>query len=224
MRTPRGRVPLRYSLLLLIIAAVAVSLAFPLAAADTKDKFRKQCLPFTQIHNKHPTAADRGFAFGYIEMSVRIQWGNPKKGEKGIKNEETHDLTLLGQSANSERPDVLFVSCERGPGNIFFVSNLPPGEVITIKSVFSFRTPSGHHGSMTFDEPIRFRVDPSSAAFIGSIELVVGPVYAEQPDPTLGATLTRRDLEEPTAAELASELAPLFDQPWRSYLEGLTPR
>lgn len=222
MRVPCQEVPLHYSLLLLIVAAVMVAMAFPLAAADPQKKIKKECLAFAEIINKQPTAVDRGFAFGYIELTLQIQWGSPKKGLKGIKNEEAHDLVLLGQTANSDRPDVAVVSCNRGQGNYIFASNLPPGEVV-IKSVFNFNV-RGWKGSIDFREPIRFEVSPSSATFIGSIEVVGGPVYAGDRYPTLGATVTRRDLEGPTAASLASELAPLFGQPWRSYLETVGSR
>jgi len=224
MRMSCGRVPPRYPLLLLIVAAVAVSMTFPLAARDTT---KEPKLPFCwkemrRIFNKQPTEVDRGFAFGYLETIVQVQW-NPKKGEKGIKNEQAslvHRAIVL-RPPNWPNPPYFFANgCERGPWGLLIVaSDLPPGEMTITDIDYNV---AGWNLSLTLPEPIRFQVIPSSAVFIGSFKLEIGPFTPKRGE-SVGAKGTQQALEEPTAAVLASELAPVFDQPWRSYLEALIP-
>jgi hypothetical protein len=221
MTTSRGPV-LRHALLAVMVVGVAAALTVPLAAGGKKDKSE---LPtcwkdMKRIFDKQPTTADRGFAFGYVETTLRAQW-DPTMG---IEEERCHPdglrRILLSTTARPE-PQFFFANgCERGQGFIFLASDLAPGEM-EIKDVpYSVR---GMDFFLTLPEPIRFEVVPSSAVFVGSFRIVAGPLFPNDPNPTQVPTVTLQTLETPTAAELAAEMAPVFEQRWRSYLEAMVP-
>jgi hypothetical protein len=212
----------RHSLRVLMAAAAAAAVALPLAAGGKKDKAE---LPtcwkdMKRIFDNQPAAAGRGFAFGYVETTLRAQWD----AAKGIEDEPCHPDGLRSIAFNtsgwSESLTFLANGCERGQGFIFLASNLEAGEMVIEDLPYSVR---GTDFYLTLPEPIRFQVVPSSAVFVGSFRVVAGPLYPNDPHPTQPPTVTLQTLATPTAAELAAEMAPVFGPPWRAYLEAMVP-
>jgi len=222
MRSLRGPVLLRHSLRVLMAAAAAAAVALPLAAGGKKDKSELPACwkDMKRIFDNQPAAAGRGFAFGYVETTLRAQWDTAK----GIEDERCHPDGLrpiaLNTSGGPESLTFLANGCESGQGFIFLASNLEAGEMVLEDLPYSVR---GMDFYLTLPEPIRFQVVPSSAVFVGSFRIVAGPLYPNDPDPPEAPTVTLQRIETPTAAELAAELAPVFGQPWRAYLEAMIP-
>jgi len=224
MRSPRGPLPRRHPLLVAVVTVVAAAIALPLAAGGKKRQPDKPELEtcwreMQRIFDRQPAAADRGFAFGYIETTLRAQW-DPAKG---IEEEACYPdgLRRISLRTSTQPESVPFFAngCERGPGFVFLASNLAPGELVIRDVPYSIR---GMDFYLTLPEPIRFEVVPASAVFVGSFRVVAGPLYPHDPHPPELPTVTLQQLEEPTAAELAAELAPVFRQPWRSYVEAIS--
>ena len=222
MRNLRGPGLLRHSLLVLMAAAAAAAVALPLAAGGKKDKAE---LPvcwkdMKRIFDNQPAAAGRGFAFGYVETTLRAQW-DPAKG---IEEERCHPDGMrpiaLNTTGGPESLTFIANGCERGQGFIFLASNLEAGEMVLEDLPYSVR---GTDFYLTLPEPIRFEVVPSSAVFVGSFRIVAGPLFPNDPNPTQVPTVTLQTIETPTAAELAAEMAPVFNPPWRAYLEAMIP-
>ncbi len=223
MKVSFAWLPLRHSLLGLAVASIAVSTGLPIAAASTKNKPPKKCLALkAELQNKQPTAPENGFAFGYVELTL-VKQVDAKKGDKGFRSEKIQPFMLFLRRPDSrEVVDKVAVACEKGLGSIFFVSDLPPGE-IAITQIYWMVTPTNQpHVELT--QPVRFTVRPSSATFVGSFRLTVGPFTDWQAERGADVSVTRSDLQAPTAAELASDLAQSFGQPWHSYLESVSAR
>jgi len=214
----------RHPLLVVVVTAIAAAMALPLAAGGKKHKPDPPELAvcwqeMQRIFDQQPTAADRGFAFGYIETTLRAQW-DPAKG---VEEDACYPdgLRRISLRASTQPESVPFFAngCERGPGFVFLASDLAPGELVIKEVPYSIR---GMDFYLTLPEPIRFEVVPASAVFVGSFRVVAGPLYPHDPNPPELPTVTLQHLEEPTAAELAAELAPVFGQPWRSYVEAIS--
>ena len=225
MPRPRGPLLRRHQLLVLTLAGVVAAMALPLAAGGKKNKPDKPELgvcwqEMQRIFDREPTAADHGFAFGYVETTLRAQW-DPAKG---VEEEPCYPDGLrrisLRTATQPESVPSFANGCERGPGFVFLASNLAPGELVIRDVPYSIR---GMDFYLTLPEPIRFEVAPSAAVFVGSFRIVAGPLYPNDPQPPELPTVTLQHLEEPTVAELAAELAPIFQQPWRRYLEATIP-
>lgn len=220
---PRSGGPLlrRHHLLVLALAGVVAAMALPLAAGGKKKKPDKPELAvcwqeMQRIFDRQPTAADRGFAFGYVETTLRALW-DPAKGveEEPCYPDGLRRISLRTSSWPDSAP--LYANgCERGAGFVFLASDLAPGELVIRDVPYSIR---GMDFYLTLPEPIRFEVAPSAAVFVGSFRIVAGPLYPNDPNPPELPTVTLQRIEKPTAAELATELAPIFQQPWRQYLE-----
>lgn len=223
---PRLRGPLlrRHHLLVVVVTAAAAAMALPLAAGGKKNKPDKPELgvcwqEMQRIFDRQPTAADRGFAFGYIETTLRAQWDPAKDIEEEACYPDGLRRISLRASTQPESVPFFANGCERGSGFVFLASNLAPGELVISDVPYSIR---GMDFYLTLPEPIRFEVVPASAVFVGSFRVVAGPLYPHDPNPPELPTVTLQHLEEPTAAELAAELAPVFRQPWRSYVEAIS--
>jgi hypothetical protein len=224
MRTPRGPLPRRHPLLVVVVAGIAAAMALPLSAGKKHKPDQPELAICSQemqrIFDRQPTAADRGFVFGYVETTLRAQW-DP---EKGIEEEPCYPDGLrrisLRTSTQPESVPSFANGCERGPGFVFLASDLAPGELVIRDLPYSIR---GLDFYLTLPEPIRFEVVPSAAVFVGSFKVVAGPLYPNDPHPPELPTVTVQTLDKPTAAELAAELAPMFRQPWRPYLEATIP-
>ena len=224
MRSARGPLLRRHPLLVVVVTAVAAAMALPLAAGGKKHQPDQPELAvcwreMQRIFDQQPTAADRGFAFGYIETTLRAQW-DPAKG---IEEEACYPdgLRRIALRSSTQPGSAVFFAngCERSTGFVFLASNLAPGELVITDVPYSIR---GMDFYLTLPEPIRFEVVPASAVFVGSFRVVAGPLYPHDPNPPELPTVTLQHLEEPTAAEVAAELAPVFQQPWRRYLEAIS--
>jgi hypothetical protein len=225
MQTSRGPLLRRHTLLVVVVTAAAAAMALPLAAGGKKHKPDQPELAvcwqeMQRIFDRQPSEADRGFVFGYIETTLRAQW-DPANG---IEEEPCYPDGLrripLRTPTQPESVPSFANGCERGPGFVFLASNLAPGELVIRDVPYSIR---GMDFYLTLPEPIRVEVAPSAAVFVGSFRVVAGPLYPHDPNPPELPTVTLQTIEEPTAAELAAELAPVFGPPWRSYLEKMVP-
>jgi hypothetical protein len=222
MRRLRGPLLRRHPLLLLVVTGVVAATALPLAAGGKKHKPDAPELgvcwqEMQRIFDRQPSEAGRGFVFGYVETTLRAQW-DPSKGIEeetcypdGLRRISLRTSTQPGSAATFAN------GCERGPGFVFLASNLAPGELFITDVPYSVR---GMDFYLTLPEPIRFEVAPSAAVFVGSFRIVAGPLYPNDPHPPELPTVSLQPLEKPTAPEVAAELAPMFRQPWRSYLEA----
>jgi hypothetical protein len=225
MRRPRRFVLPRHPILLLLVVGLWAAMADPLAAGGKKEKKNPPELAvcwqeMQRIFDAPPTEAGRGFAFGYIETTLRVQW-DP---EKGLDEEPCYPDGLrriaLHSAAEAETGPIFANGCKRGEGFFFLASDLVPGVLVLREVPYSTR---GMDFYLTLPEPIRFVVVPSSAVFVGSFRVVAGPLYPNDPHPRELPTVTLEAIDAPSAAELAVELAPVFGQPWRSYLEAVAP-
>ena len=225
MQASRGPLLRRHTLLVLAVVAIAAAVALPLAAGGKKNKSEKAELAvcwqeMQRIFDRQPSEADRGFAFGYVETTLRAQW-DPAKGleEEPCYPDGLRRISLRTSSWPDSAP--LYANgCERGAGFVFLASELAPGEVVIKEVPYSVR---GTDFYLTLPEPIRFEVAPSAAVFVGSFRIVAGPLYPHDPNPPELPAVTLQSIEKPTAAELAAELTPIFRQPWRQYLERIIP-
>jgi hypothetical protein len=225
MQTSRGPLLRRHTLLVVVVTAAAAAMALPLAAGGKKHKPDPPELAvcwqeMQRIFDRQPSEADRGFVFGYVETTLRAQW-DPAKGIEeepcypdGLRRIPLRTSTQLGSASAFAN------GCERGPGFVFLASNLAPGELVITDVPYSVR---GMDFYLTLPEPIRVEVAPAAAVFVGSFRIVAGPLYPNDPHPPELPTVTLQAIEEPTAAELAVELAPIFQQAWRKYLEATIP-
>jgi len=225
MRSLRQGQPTRRTLRVLLLAIVAAALVVPATAGGRKDKKSPPDLPvcwqdMKRIFDKQPTAGGGGFVFGYVETTLRVQWDPATGIEDEACYPDGHRPIALVTPNSPASSTFLASGCERGAGFVFLASDLEPG-VLAIKEVpYSIR---GMDFYLSLPEPIRLEVGPSAAVFVGSFRVVAGPLFPSDPDPPEAPTVTLQRIEAPTAAELAAELAPVFDQPWRSYLEALIP-
>lgn len=215
----------RHPLLLVVVTGVVAATALPLAAGGKKHKPDAPELAvcwkeMQRIFDATPTSAGRGFAFGYLETTLRVQW-DPATG---VEEEPCYPDGLrrisLHSSTEPESGPLFANGCKRGEGFLFLASDLPPGELVIAEVPYSTR---GMDFYLTLPEPVRFEVTSSSAVFVGSYRVVAGPLYPHDPHPPGLPTVTVEAIETPNAAELAAELAPVFGRPWRSYLEALIP-
>ncbi|HOC44812.1 MAG TPA: hypothetical protein PKJ99_17500 [Thermoanaerobaculales bacterium] len=224
MTSHPGPTPVRHALRVMAVIAVATAVALPLAAGGKKGKKDKpEELPvcwqdMKRIFDREPSAADRGFAFAYVETTLRAQWD----AATGLEEEPCYPDGRRPISLHtSDGPDgSLFLAngCQRGPGFVILASDLVPGELVIKELPYSIR---GMDFYLTLPEPIRFVVAPSSAVFVGAFRIAAGPLYPYDPHPAQPPTVTQQTLDQPNAAELAAELAPIFDQRWRSHLEAI---